>query len=99
MTDRESTSPMPDATEVPASMFQATLRWERIALKWRSLAEKRRDHHFDLYRSGRWVHYYTEEEFLTELRKAVALAERWAEIAPSGRERAAPPKLQDPMAA
>ena len=80
-------------------MFQATLRWERVALKWRSLAEQRRDHHFDLYRSGRWVHYYTEEEFLTELRKAVALAEHWAEIAPSGRERAVPPELQDPMAA
>ena len=66
-------------------MLQATVQWERIALKWRSLAEQRRDHHFELYQSGRWKHYYTDDEFLTEMRKAVALAERWVEIAPSRR--------------
>ena len=99
MTDRELTSPIPDIAEVPPTMFQATLKWERVALKWRNLAEKRRDHHFELYRSGRWVHYYSEEELLTEMRKAVALAERWVEIAPSRQERAAPAKLKDPVAA
>ena len=85
MTDRELTSPIPDLAEVPPTMLLATLQWERIALKWRNLAEQRRDHHFELYQSGRWKHYYTEEEFLTEMRKAVALAERWVEIAPSRR--------------
>jgi uncharacterized repeat protein (TIGR03809 family) len=69
-------------------MLLASVQWERIALKWRNLAEQRRDHHVDLYRSGRWKHYYTEEQFLAELRKAVALAERWVEIAPSSEERA-----------
>ena len=87
MTDWESTFPIPDAAEVPLTMLQATLQWERIALKWRSLAEQRRDHHFELYRSGRWKHYYTEEQFLDEMRKAVALAERWVEIAPGREER------------
>ena len=47
------------------------------------LAEQRRDHHFELYRSGRWKHYYTEEQFLAEMRKAVENAER-------GRDRALP---------
>ena len=70
-------------------MRQATLQWERIALKWRNLAEQRRDHHFELYRSGRWKHYYTEEQFLDEMRQAVALAERWVEIAPGREEREA----------
>ena len=55
-------------------MYKATVEWERTAMKWRTLAEKRRDHHFELYRSGRWEHYYTEENFMAEMRKAVALA-------------------------
>ena len=80
-------------------MYKATLEWERTAMRWRSLAEKRRDHHFELYRSGRWAHYYTEETFLTEMRKAVALAERWVEIAPTRQERAAPAKTQGSVAA
>jgi hypothetical protein len=88
MTFRESTFPVPDTAEVPSTMLLATVQWERTALKWRNLAEQRRDHHLDLYRSGRWKHYYTEEQFLTEMRKAVALAERWVQIAPSGEERA-----------
>ena len=40
-----------------------------------------RAHHVELYRSGRWHHYYTEEKFLTAMRQAVALAERWAACA------------------
>ena len=79
-------------------MLLATVQWERTALKWRNLAEQRRDHHFDLYRSGRWKHYYTEEQFLTEMRKAVALAERWVKIAPSPEERA-PAEIEHPAAA
>jgi uncharacterized repeat protein (TIGR03809 family) len=70
-------------------MFQSALNWERIALKWRNLAVQRRDHHFELYRSGRWKHYYTDEQFLDEMRKAVDLAERWEEIAPVAEERKA----------
>jgi uncharacterized repeat protein (TIGR03809 family) len=75
-------------------MFQASLKWERIALKWRSLAEQRRDHHLDLYNSGRWRHYYTNEQFLIEMRQAVAIAERWAKIAPLRHEREAPAAVE-----
>jgi hypothetical protein len=99
MTDRELTAPIPDTAEVPPTMYKATLEWERTAMKWRTLAEKRRDHHFELYRSGRWAHYYTEENFMAEMRKAVALAERWVEIAPLRQERVAPARLKGPVAA
>jgi len=68
-------------------MVKATVIMERIALKWRDLAERRRDHFIDLYRSGRWKHYYTSEEMLTELRDATAIAQRWAKIAPRPEER------------
>ena len=63
-------------------MFSSAFNWERIALKWRALAEERRDHFLELYTSGRWTHYYTDEEFLAEMSKAVALADRWSRIAP-----------------
>ena len=70
-------------------MVNATVRLEAIALKWRALAERRRDHHFDLYKTGRWRHYYTDQEFLAELHAAIALAQRWAKIAPRPEEREA----------
>ena len=71
-------------------MVAATVKMERIALKWRELAERRRAHYVDLYRSGRWKHYYSDEEFITEMRKADALARRWAVIAPLPEERDPP---------
>jgi uncharacterized repeat protein (TIGR03809 family) len=53
-----------------------------LAQQWRELAERRRAHFVDLYQSGRWKHYYTEEQFLAEMREAVHVAETWARIAP-----------------
>lgn len=70
-------------------MVQATVKLEAAALKWRALAERRRDHHIELYRTGRWRHYYTDQQFLIEMRTAIALAQRWARIAPRPEERAA----------
>jgi uncharacterized repeat protein (TIGR03809 family) len=70
-------------------MVQATVKLEAVAIKWRVLAERRRDHHIDLYRTGRWRHYYTDQEFLIEMRAAIALAQRWARIAPQPEEREA----------
>ena len=89
MAAREFTTPVPCVSEVPFRMLLAARNWERIALKWRNIAEQRRDHHLDLYKSGRWKHYYTDEEFLVELRQAVAIADRWAMIAPRPGEREA----------
>ena len=55
---------------------------DSAARKWRDLAERRRAHFADLYRTGRWKHYYTDEQFALCMRQAIAAAERWAEIAP-----------------
>jgi uncharacterized repeat protein (TIGR03809 family) len=54
-----------------------------LAQKWRELAERRREHFAELYRSGRWRHYYTEEQFVAQMREVVRAAEEWARIAPS----------------
>ena len=63
-------------------MVQATVEFGRVALKWRALAERRRDHFVELQRSGRWKHYYDYGEFVRELRAAIAIVQRWAVIAP-----------------
>lgn len=79
---------------------QARQRMARTALKWRDLAERRRAHFVDLYESGRWKHYYTDIEFVEELRQAVAIAQRWAKIAPRPDELPAQPvEAQRPKAA
>jgi hypothetical protein len=98
MADREFTCPIPDTAEVPFRMLAATRKWERIGLKWRDIAERRREHHLDLYKSGRWKHYYTNAEFLAEMSKAVAIAERWAKIAPLAEERAPPAEIEQKAA-
>jgi hypothetical protein len=99
MADREFMSPIPRTAEVPFTMFHATVKWECIALKWRALAKRRHDHHLDLYKSGRWRHYYSAEEFLAEMGKTVAMAERWAAIAPLPEEREPPVEVERAKAA
>ena len=99
MADLEFTCPTPSPAEVPFRMLPAVRRWERIALKWRNLAEQRRDHHLDLYKSGRWKHYYTDDEFLAEMSAANAIAQRWALIAPLPEERESPAEIEHPVAA
>jgi uncharacterized repeat protein (TIGR03809 family) len=55
---------------------------DQVAQKWRDLADRRRVHFVELYHSGRWKHYYSEEQFLNRMREAIRAAESWALIAP-----------------
>jgi uncharacterized repeat protein (TIGR03809 family) len=87
MADQDFSCPTPRASGVPKTMTKVAQQWEQTALKWRSLAEQRRDHYLELYDTGRWTHYGTGEEFLAEMNDAIALAERWARIAPLPHER------------
>jgi uncharacterized repeat protein (TIGR03809 family) len=58
--------------------------YELLSHKWRDLAERRRAHFVELYSSGRWKHYYTEDEFVLRLREVFAAVEAWAKLAPRG---------------
>ena len=62
--------------------WPATRQLDKTAQKWRELAEKRRAYFTDLYRSGRWQLYFTEDELLERIREVVASSERWGQIAP-----------------
>ncbi len=66
---------------------QASGYFDQATQKWRELAERRRAHFVDLYESGRWRHYYTEEQFLACLREVTAAADAWARLAPRPRDR------------
>jgi uncharacterized repeat protein (TIGR03809 family) len=65
-------------------------RFSSIAQKWRDLAERRRDYYAELYRSGRWKRYYTEQELIERMREVADAVDQWGEIAP--RSVAAPDK-------
>lgn len=49
-----------------------------LTRKWRALAERRKAHLVDLYDSGRWRLYYSEQEYILRLREAIGAVERWS---------------------
>ena len=63
--------------------WRSTLALNEAAQKWRILAERRCAHFLELYDTGRWKRYYSEEEFLLKMRDAMKASDRWAEIAPA----------------
>jgi uncharacterized repeat protein (TIGR03809 family) len=60
---------------------EAFLKFGQTAQKWRDLADQRRAAFTDLYESGRWKKYYTEDELLLRMREVVGTAETWTEVA------------------
>ncbi len=52
-----------------------------LSQRWSALADRRQAHFVELYRSGRWRHYYSEEEFVARMREVVGSAHAWAKLA------------------
>ena len=48
--------------------------------KLHALAERRRRHYVELYRSERWRRYFTEEAFLLRMRDVIQNTEHWTKI-------------------
>jgi hypothetical protein len=61
--------------------------FHEIARKWHDLAERRLAYFIELYRSGRWQHYYTQERFAVRMLDVIRSAKVWRELA--GEPRAA----------
>jgi uncharacterized repeat protein (TIGR03809 family) len=73
-------------------------RFSNIALKWRELAERRRAHFTELYKSGRWKRYYSEADLVLRMREVIAISERWATIAPQATDKVPPvPAKKEPV--
>ncbi len=59
-----------------------TVRFDLIARKWHALAKRRLLYFSELYRSGRWTHYYaSREEFAAHMIEVVRAAKIWARLA------------------
>lgn len=61
---------------------------DEIARRWQVLAERRRNHLLELYRTGRWRRYYSEDQLMAEMRDAVREIRGWSAI--GGRNDGAP---------
>ncbi|MGJ4994929.1 TIGR03809 family protein [Bradyrhizobium sp. HKCCYLS3077] len=65
-----------------------------LAARWCALAERRLDHLSELFQSGRWRRYYTEQSLIEDIRHAKAAVATWkslsAEPQPVMPERAMP---------
>ncbi len=51
-----------------------------VVRKWHALAERRRKHYVELYRSDRWRRYFTEDVFLLRMRDVISSVEEWQKI-------------------
>jgi uncharacterized repeat protein (TIGR03809 family) len=72
------------------AVVQGGARFDQIAKKWHALAQRRLAHVREMERSGRWKHFYSEEQFRSYLREAEHVAALWAKLA--GQFAAAPSK-------
>ena len=57
------------------------VRIDRIVEKWHALARRRLAYMRELERSGRWKHYCTQEQLVSQLHEAERVAEIWAALA------------------
>lgn len=56
--------------------------FDLIARKWHALAQRRLRDYSELYRSGRWTHYYpSREAFAARMLDVIKAAQRWAKLA------------------
>jgi uncharacterized repeat protein (TIGR03809 family) len=52
-------------------------RPDQIARQWQGLAERRRQHLLELYRTGRWRRYYSEDQMMAQMRDASRDVQWW----------------------
>jgi hypothetical protein len=55
--------------------------YDSIARSWLALVERRQRNFIELCTTGRWRHYYTQAQFLDEMRKVLHLRNQWAQLA------------------
>ena len=71
-----------------------------VVRKWHALAERRRKHYVELYRSDRWRRYFTEDVFLLRMRDVIPVSRsgrkfstRWSGRAASKTTKPRPPDV------
>ena len=51
-----------------------------VSESFRALAQRRHAYYLELLQSGRWQHYFTEQEFAARLRDVLAVTRFWNEM-------------------
>ncbi len=74
----EPAMPAPVPIKTP---MEAKARLDRITLQWCALAERRLHYYTELYRSGRWRRYYTEERFVVVMNEVAKTVANWRALA------------------
>jgi len=74
-------------------IVQGGPRLDVVAREGHDLAERRLAYFTELYRSGRWAHYYTRENLAVLMRDVIKAVKVWGELA--GRRRAERPMARD----
>lgn len=52
-----------------------------VTRRWHGLATRRLQYYMELYRSGRWKHYYTPESFAVRMLDVIKVVRTWDELA------------------
>jgi len=60
---------------------QGATRLDHIAMKWRAMADRRLEYYTELYRSGRWRHYYSQEDFAVRMLDVIKAVKVWYDLA------------------
>lgn len=56
--------------------------FQNLACRWHALAERRLAYYDELYRSGRWRHYYASQEaFAARMVDVIRATRIWADLA------------------
>ena len=55
-------------------------RGQEIVARWCNLAEQRLEHLTELFETGRWRRYHSEQAFLENIREARAAVDIWREL-------------------
>ncbi len=55
--------------------------FKAIVQRWHALAQRRLDDYTELYRSGRWRHYYTQDQFAMRMLDVISTAKKWSDLA------------------
>lgn len=67
----------------PGDQKSASHAGRDLVARWRVLAQQRLNHLIELYESGRWKLYYTQQDFLARVQEARAALKVWEQLAPA----------------
>ena len=62
-------------------ILQGRSRLDKTSRKWHDLSERRLAYFIELYRSGRWRQYYTEQRFIACMVDVVRAVTIWKRLA------------------